>query len=92
MKPGATLGLSHGFLLGVMQNDGVDFRPDVNVVLNAPKACAHGHKRDPRLKSFVHCIAQDGSWTGRLLKVQGRAHAALGVTVCAPSQKGPSIA
>ena len=37
MKPGATLGLSHGFLLGVMQNDGVDFRPDINVVLNAPK-------------------------------------------------------
>ena len=50
MKPGATLGLSHGFLLGVMQNDGVDFRDDINVVLNAPKvgqaslyctACSH---------------------------------------------------
>jgi ketol-acid reductoisomerase len=26
MKPGSTLGLSHGFLLGVMKNDGVDFR------------------------------------------------------------------
>lgn len=37
MKPGATLGLSHGFLLGVMQNDGVDFREDINVILNAPK-------------------------------------------------------
>eukprot|EP00803_Ostreobium_quekettii_P005665 evm.model.scf_609.7 EVM.evm.TU.scf_609.7 scf_609:49831-57683(+) len=37
MKPGATLGLSHGFLLGVMTNDGVDFRPDINVVLVAPK-------------------------------------------------------
>jgi hypothetical protein len=37
MKPGATLGLSHGFLLGVMQNDGVDFRRDINVVLVAPK-------------------------------------------------------
>lgn len=37
MKPGATLGLSHGFLLGVMQNDGVDFRDDINVILNAPK-------------------------------------------------------
>ncbi|GFH17964.1 uncharacterized protein HaLaN_14692, partial [Haematococcus lacustris] len=33
MKPGATLGLSHGFLLGVMRNDGVDFRKDINVVL-----------------------------------------------------------
>jgi ketol-acid reductoisomerase len=37
MKPGATLGLSHGFLLGVMQNEGADFRPDINVVLVAPK-------------------------------------------------------
>jgi ketol-acid reductoisomerase len=37
MKPGSTLGLSHGFLLGVMKNDGVDFRKDVNVVLVAPK-------------------------------------------------------
>ena len=37
MKPGATLGLSHGFLLGVLKNDGVDFRNDINVVLVAPK-------------------------------------------------------
>jgi ketol-acid reductoisomerase len=37
MKPRATLGLSHGFLLGVMKNDGVDFRKDINVVLVAPK-------------------------------------------------------
>lgn len=37
MKPGATLGLSHGFLLGVLQNDGVEFRKDINVVLVAPK-------------------------------------------------------
>jgi len=37
MKPGATLGLSHGFLLGVMQSDGTDFRPDIDVVLMAPK-------------------------------------------------------
>ncbi len=37
MKPNSTLGLSHGFLLGVMQNDGVDFRKDVNVILVAPK-------------------------------------------------------
>ena len=48
MKPGATLGLSHGFLLGVMKSDGVDFRKDINVVLVAPKVhsyhthtCAH---------------------------------------------------
>ena len=37
MKPGATLGLSHGFLLGVLKNDGVDFRNDINVILVAPK-------------------------------------------------------
>jgi hypothetical protein len=37
MKPGATLGLSHGFLLGIMKNDSVDFRKDINVVLVAPK-------------------------------------------------------
>ena len=41
MKPGATLGLSHGFLLGVMKNDNVDFRKDINVVLVAPKVCTN---------------------------------------------------
>ncbi|KIY98090.1 ketol-acid reductoisomerase [Monoraphidium neglectum] len=40
MKPGATLGLSHGFLLGVMQSDNVSFRKDINVVLVAPKGVA----------------------------------------------------
>ena len=47
MKPGATLGLSHGFLLGVLKNDNVDFREDINVVLVAPKVngvcCLHSH-------------------------------------------------
>jgi ketol-acid reductoisomerase len=43
MKPGATLGLSHGFLLGVMQSDNVSFRKDINVVLVAPKVrCVRG--------------------------------------------------
>lgn len=37
MKPGSVLGLSHGFLLGVMQSDGADFREDIDVVLMAPK-------------------------------------------------------
>jgi ketol-acid reductoisomerase len=45
MKPGATLGLSHGFLLGVMKNDGVDFRPDVNVILVAPKGMGPSVRR-----------------------------------------------
>lgn len=45
MKPGSTLGLSHGFLLGVMQNDGADFRPDINVILNAPKGMGPSVRR-----------------------------------------------
>ncbi|KAG2432984.1 hypothetical protein HXX76_008712 [Chlamydomonas incerta] len=45
MKPGATLGLSHGFLLGVMRNDGVDFRKDINVVLVAPKGMGPSVRR-----------------------------------------------
>eukprot|EP00884_Botryococcus_braunii_P007184 jgi/Botrbrau1/16467/Bobra.0142s0061.1 len=45
MKKGATLGLSHGFLLGVMQNDAVDFRPDINVVLMAPKGMGPSVRR-----------------------------------------------
>lgn len=45
MKPGATLGLSHGFLLGVMQNDGADFRDDINVVLVAPKGMGPSVRR-----------------------------------------------
>ncbi|KFM23718.1 Ketol-acid reductoisomerase, chloroplastic [Auxenochlorella protothecoides] len=45
MKPGATLGLSHGFLLGVMQNDGADFRPDIDVVLMAPKGMGPSVRR-----------------------------------------------
>jgi ketol-acid reductoisomerase len=45
MKPGATLGLSHGFLLGVMKNDNVDFRKDINVVLVAPKGMGPSVRR-----------------------------------------------
>ena len=45
MKPGSTLGLSHGFLLGVMQSDGASFRPDINVVLMAPKGMGPSVRR-----------------------------------------------
>lgn len=45
MKPGATLGLSHGFLLGVMTNDGAEFRPDINVILVAPKGMGPSVRR-----------------------------------------------
>ena len=37
MKPGATLGLSHGFLLGHMKNVGATFRDDINVIGVCPK-------------------------------------------------------
>ncbi|WPT17857.1 Ketol-acid reductoisomerase [Picochlorum sp. SENEW3] len=45
MKPGATLGLSHGFLLGVMQNEGAEFRDDINVILVAPKGMGPSVRR-----------------------------------------------
>lgn len=37
MKPGATLGLSHGFLLGHMDSLGESFPDNINVILVAPK-------------------------------------------------------
>ena len=45
MKPGSTFGLSHGFLLGVMQNEDADFRKDINVVLVAPKGMGPSVRR-----------------------------------------------
>ena len=37
MKPGATLGLSHGFLLGYLKSIGRSLRTDINVIMMAPK-------------------------------------------------------
>ncbi|MDQ5950411.1 MAG: ketol-acid reductoisomerase [Patescibacteria group bacterium] len=37
MKPGATLGLSHGFLYGHLQSIGEDFPDNINVIMMAPK-------------------------------------------------------
>ena len=37
LQPGATLGLSHGFLLGHLNNVGESFPQDINVVMVAPK-------------------------------------------------------
>jgi|TARA_B100000683_G_scaffold275102_1_gene324902 ketol-acid reductoisomerase len=45
MKPGSTLGLSHGFLLGVMNSEGAKFRDDINVVLVAPKGMGPSVRR-----------------------------------------------
>lgn len=45
MKPGATLGLSHGFLLGHMDSIGESFPPDMNVILVAPKGMGPSVRR-----------------------------------------------
>lgn len=37
IRPGATLGLSHGFLLGHLRNVGEDFPPSINVIAVCPK-------------------------------------------------------
>lgn len=45
MKSGATLGLSHGFLLAVMKADGEEFRDDINVIAVCPKGMGPSVRR-----------------------------------------------
>lgn len=45
LKKGATLGLSHGFLLGHLESVGEKFRDDINVVLIAPKGMGPSVRR-----------------------------------------------
>ena len=45
LRPGATLGLSHGFLLGHMRNVGADFPKNVNVVAVCPKGMGPSVRR-----------------------------------------------
>lgn len=45
MGPGATLGFSHGFLLGHMKNVGARFRDDINVVGVCPKGMGPSVRR-----------------------------------------------
>lgn len=45
MKPGATLGLSHGFLLGHMDSFGESFPKNMNVILVAPKGMGPSVRR-----------------------------------------------
>lgn len=45
LKPGATLGLSHGFLLGHLDSLGVSFRDDINIILVAPKGMGPSVRR-----------------------------------------------
>ena len=48
MKPGSTLGLSHGFLLGHFDKNNIKFPDNINVVMVAPKG--------PVNWTFLHCI------------------------------------
>lgn len=45
LQPGATLGLSHGFLLGHLDNVGQTFPGDINVVMVAPKGMGPSVRR-----------------------------------------------
>ena len=45
LRPGATLGLSHGFLLGHLRNVGADFPKNVNVVAVCPKGMGPSVRR-----------------------------------------------
>ena len=45
MKPGATLGLSHGFLVGHMKNVGASFPKNVNVIAVCPKGMGPSVRR-----------------------------------------------
>ena len=45
LRPGATLGLSHGFLLGHLRNVGDDFPKNVNVVAVCPKGMGPSVRR-----------------------------------------------
>mmetsp|Transcript_21963 Transcript_21963/g.67599 ORF Transcript_21963/g.67599 Transcript_21963/m.67599 type:complete len:534 (+) Transcript_21963:24-1625(+) len=45
LKPGSTLGLSHGFLLGHLQSIGEDFPDDINVIAVCPKGMGPSVRR-----------------------------------------------
>ena len=45
IKPGATLGLSHGYLLGHLKNEGKTFPKNINVMMVAPKGMGPSVRR-----------------------------------------------
>lgn len=45
MKPGATLGLSHGFLVGYLQTVGKNFRSDIDIIGVCPKGMGPSVRR-----------------------------------------------
>jgi ketol-acid reductoisomerase len=45
LRPGATLGLSHGFLVAYLQSLGKDFRSDINIIGVCPKGMGRSVRR-----------------------------------------------
>jgi ketol-acid reductoisomerase len=45
IRPGATLGLSHGFLLSHLENEGASFPPNINVIAVCPKGMGPSVRR-----------------------------------------------
>eukprot|EP00850_Spirogloea_muscicola_P006625 SM000031S11634 [mRNA] locus=s31:832740:846815:- [translate_table: standard] len=45
MKPGAIMGLSHGFIVGHLQSCGESFRPDISVIAVCPKGMGPSVRR-----------------------------------------------
>ncbi|WP_018298770.1 ketol-acid reductoisomerase [Fangia hongkongensis] len=45
LKPGATLGLSHGFLIGYLQNTHYSIRDDINIIAMCPKGMGPSVRR-----------------------------------------------
>ncbi|CAK4080198.1 unnamed protein product [Aphanomyces euteiches] len=59
LKPGATLGLSHGYLLGHLESVGESFPPSINVVMVAPKGMGPSVRR-----LYVQAAQQTGGTAG----------------------------
>lgn len=45
MKPNSILGLSHGFLLGHLKSQGIDFPPNISVIAVCPKGMGPSVRR-----------------------------------------------
>ena len=59
LKPGATLGLSHGFLLGHMKNVGAKFPSNVNVVEAMVSMISIARQFDMQMKILQNADGND---------------------------------
>lgn len=57
MKPGATLGLSHGFLLGYLESIGKKFPDNIDVIAVCPKGMGPSVRRLYEQVSYTHHYA-----------------------------------